>query len=209
MGADGRFFLGNTTGKNVEIESMSKSGYEAEPNVKHVYGPVGGSVDNPMIFKMWREDIKSLLISEHKAFHVAPDGAPYVIDLTRGTITHSNDQGGDLRISIKMGTIVSNRDFDWSLEIRVPNGGLIEEREPSSPMFRAPSHGYTNMFTISHRIGDRTGRSEGTFRFFLRLKDGAEFGRCSLNIGDYLRLPEPAPLHIDYTINPNGSRVLR
>jgi hypothetical protein len=207
--SDGRFSLDGVVGKNVEIESMTKQGYEAEPNVKHVYGPVGGSFDDPMTFKMWREDIRSPLIMEHKAFHVTPDGTPHVIDLTRGTITHSNDQVGDLRICIKMGTLISNRDFDWSLEIRALNGGLIEERELSSPMFRAPQDGYTNVFSISHSIGDQIGRSEGKFRFFLRLKDGAEFGRFSVDMSDYLRLPKLGPLHIDYAINPSGSPVLR
>jgi hypothetical protein len=208
-GADGGFTLDNVAGKNVEIESMTKQGYEAEPNVKHVYGPVGGSVDTPMNFTMWRQDITEPIIMRHRAFHVVPDGSPYVIDLTRGTIAHSNDPLGDLRICIRMGSVSSNRDFDWSLEVRVINGGLVEERELASPMYRAPADHYTNVFFISHRIGEKFGRAEGTFRFFLELKQGTEFGRCAIDIGDYLRLPEPAPLHIDYAINPSGSRILR
>lgn len=207
--ASGRFALDGVVGKNVEIESMTKSGYQAEPNVKHVYGPIGGSIQNPMIFRMWQEDIKSTLIMAHRAFHITPDGTPYVIDLTRDTITHSNDQAGDLRICVKMGTLVSNRDFDWSLKIQAINGGLVEERESSSPMFRAPAEGYTNVFSISHQIGEQSGRSEGTFRFFLRLKGGAEYGRFSVDMGDYLRPPAPPPLHIDYAINPSGSTILR
>lgn len=208
-GVDGKFSLDGVTGKNVEIETMAKDGFEAEPNVEHVYGPVGGSLDNPMTFKMWRKDTKVPLIMGHKAFHIVPDGSPYVINFTRDTIGRPIDHLGDLRISIKIGTVVSNRDFDWSLELKPINGGLLEERQASSPMFRAPANGYTNIFNISHKIGDQSGRSEGTFRFFLKLRGGLEYGRCSIDVVDYIGVPTRGPLHIDYAINPTGSDILR
>jgi hypothetical protein len=206
---NGRFFLNNLSGSGLDLVSLTMAGYELEPSAQRVFGSVSGTLDNPISFKMWSTNIHERVISGERAFHIVPDGTSYTIDLHTGTITQSNADAGDLKIWIKMSKDITGRDFDWSFEIRAVSGGLVEETESPSSMFRAPAEGYTNIFAFSHKVGERWDRPAGTFRFFLRLRDGTEYGRCSIDIGDYLRIPKPGPLYFEYAVNPSGSRILR
>ena len=45
-----------------DIESMSKEGYELEMTQRG-YGAVGGSQASPVLFRLWRNDIKEPLIA--------------------------------------------------------------------------------------------------------------------------------------------------
>src|SRR5579859_3256860 len=55
--ADGRFDVHGITGDVFDLEEVTRDGYELEPYSKHTYGAVGGSVSDPVIFKMWSTNI--------------------------------------------------------------------------------------------------------------------------------------------------------
>ena len=69
----GRFEIQGISARAVELESIQKSGYEAEP-VKRAWGTVEGTFQNPVIFKMWRTNIHEKLITGEKSFDIIPDG---------------------------------------------------------------------------------------------------------------------------------------
>ena len=102
--AQGRFDIHGVTGDGFELESMQKPGYELEPGQRG-YGTVGGSRENPVVFKMWAANVHEQLITGEKSFDIVPDGRPYVIDLTKGTISESG--GGDLKVWVKYATQVT------------------------------------------------------------------------------------------------------
>jgi hypothetical protein len=53
---DGRFKLHGASGDGFDIESFGKDGYELEPGQRS-FGAVGGSFENPVIFKMWSTNV--------------------------------------------------------------------------------------------------------------------------------------------------------
>ena len=203
--SNGCFSLDNVRGKNLEIVSITGKGYEAEPNVVHTYGPVGGTIDKPMTFRMWRQDIKEPLVSGKRSFPTVSDGTPYTIDFANGTITRSDEQNGDLRVWVKLLHKMDSRNYAWACQFRVLNGGLSEEKDSLSPMFLAPAGGYTNVFDLTIDETNKWNRSSGTLWFYLRLKNGTEYGRFSIDIAAYHR--NKGKMDIEYAINPTGSRA--
>lgn len=196
----------NVTGDGIDIEYMSKEGYALEPMTRS-FGPVGGAPGNPVIFRLWRNDIKEPLITGQKSFSIEPNGTSYIVDLTKGTISQSDGEDGDLKLRINMPPPVGGKYPDWWCEFRTVNGGLAEETDSSSPMFLAPTAGYTNLFSFSESATNPWNRQSGNLRFFLRLKNGNEYGRISIDMAACAR--NPNRLRIEYAINPTGSLILR
>ena len=91
-GPDGRFTLAGATGDAFDIKSIQKDGYEVEPGGRS-FGAVGGSYENPVIFKMWSTNIHEKLITGRESFPIVPDGRRYFINLTDGTISGT---GGEI-----------------------------------------------------------------------------------------------------------------
>jgi hypothetical protein len=203
----GRFSLNNLPGSGLDLVSMTKDGYEVEPNMIRSYGSTSGTSEKPLIIKMWRKDIKEPLLKGERLLQTVPDGTAYVLDLTNGAILPSEDQSGDLRIWVKLLNKIDDRNSDWSCEIRAINGGLLEEVDSSSPMYIAPVEGYTNTFSLSVNSTNGWNRSTGTLRFFVRLRNGAEYGRFSIDFAAYHR--NHGLMRIEYAINASGSRILR
>ena len=94
----GRFEIQGISGRAVELESIHKNGYEAEP-VKRAWRTMEGTFENPVIFKMWSTNIHEKLITGEKKFSIIPDGRSYVIDLAKGAIAESGP--GDSKIWVK------------------------------------------------------------------------------------------------------------
>jgi len=206
--ADGRFFLDSITGKGVEIESLTKPGYELEPNARRFFGSVSGSIDNPVIFRMWGTNIHEKLIGAQKLFHIQPDGTPYVINLNKGTIAESGE--GDLKIWIKYAAHpVRGETNDWACKIEVIDGGLLEEEHSDSSMYSAPANGYESAFQLQQQIKGGQYGSIGTRRFYVMLKNGQEYGRMTVELNAPFNDNVPGLIRLDYAINPTGSRVLR
>ncbi len=194
------------TGDAVDIESMSKEGYELEPCHRGL-GPTGGAPGNPMIFRLWRNDIKEPLITGSRALQYVPDGRLYTIDITNGVITEGSLANGDVTLWVKRPEqIVLAQRFDWSSELQLVGGGFAEELDGSSAMYVAPTDSYSNTFHFDARNGwsDTT----GVRRFYLKLKNG-DYGRASIEIMAYYNKQIPGLIRIQYAINPTGSRILR
>lgn len=205
---DGRFFIHGATGDAFDVDSIQKDAYELEPNTQRSYGAVGGSLTNPVIFKMWRTNIHEQLITGQKSFHIVPDGRPYMIDLAKGTIA---EQGaGDLKLWIKRPEQVApGQKYDWSSEVDVINGGLLEETNVTSSMYLAPQAGYAPNFQCEQQIIGRQSASTGTRRFYVKLDNGHEYGRITIELIAPYNDRVPGMVHLDYAINPFGSPILR
>lgn len=217
-GADGRFELDGAKGRNVTIEAIQRDGYEFESGLPKTFGALSGSLDEPVVFKMWSTNIHEQLITGNKHFEIIPDGRAYSINLADGTISESDT--GDLKVWIQYtNQVVQGQLYDWSAGIEVINGGLLEVQQgpinsgfwpdPPFAMYSAPKDGYTSSFQFKSQIkGGQSGEIGNRF-FYLRLKNGKEYGRMSINLfAPYGRL-YPGLVRISYAINPSGSRILR
>ena len=206
--SNGRFDIHDVTGDAFDIESMGKEGYELEPNTKRAYGATGGSVNDPVLFTMWGTNIHEQLITGEKSFQIVPDGRPYFIDLTKGTIAESGD--ADLKVWVnRPNQIVYGKSYDWSSETDVMNGGLLAETDSSSSMYLAPIDGYTPSFQFEQKIGSGWGNSTGEKRFYIRLNNGLKYGRFTIEMMSYYNDQIPGMIRISYVLNPSGSRILR
>jgi hypothetical protein len=102
---DGRFKLHGASGDVFDLEYVQKEKYELEPG-QRTFGAVGGSLENPVVFKMWPTNIHEKLIEGEKKFQIMPDGRAYFINLTDRTIAESGD--GDLKVWVKYPAQVTN-----------------------------------------------------------------------------------------------------
>jgi hypothetical protein len=206
-GTDGRFELTGATGDVFDIQSIQKDGYDVESG-KRTFGAVGGSFENPVIFKMWSTNVHEQLITGEKKFPIVPDGRPYVIDLTQGTIAESG--AGNLKVWVKRPEQITygNR-YDWSCEMDAINGGLLQESDGNSSMSLAPADGYTPSFQFEQKIGSGWGDSTGAKRFYVTLNNGQAYGRITIELYAYYNDRTPGLIRLSYAINPSGSPILR
>jgi hypothetical protein len=204
-GADGRFEISGLNGDGFGI-GLTKDGYEAEPDHRS-FGQIGGSYDNPVIFKMWSTNIHEQLITGNKSFDIVPDGRPYFINLTDDTISESGN--GDLKVWVQyMNQPVRGQLYDWSAGIEVINGGLLE-KGLGSPMYDAPTDGYVPTFEIHGKLKGGQRGDSGERQFYLKLKNGQEFGQMSIDLHAPFNDQTPGLIRLSYAINPSGSRILR
>ena len=202
---DGRFDIHGVTGSGFDIENMGKEGYELEPG-QSTFGAVGGSIENPIIFKMWSTNIHEPLITGGNKFQIVTDGRPYFIDLTKGTISESGE--GDLKVWIQYTNQPVRGQFsDWAAEIDVVTGGLQETKDYS--MFTAPTEGYVPSFFWKNQIKGGQRGNIGERRFYLKLKNGQEYGRMVIELHAPFNNQIPGLIRLSYAINPSGSRILR
>ncbi len=205
-GADGRFELTGATGDGFDLVSFQKDGYQRESGQRS-FGATGGSYANPVIFKMWSNGVHEKLIVGEKVFHIVPDGEPYFINVTDGTISESGT--GDLKVWVKRPERVTyGQRYDWSCEIDTINGGLLEQSRGSA-MYEAPAEGYVSSFQFEQTVGSGWGDSTGQREFYITLNNGREYGRLSIDLYAYYNQQIPAMIRLSYAINPSGSRVLR
>jgi len=201
---DGRFEISGETGDGFGIV-ITKDGYEAEPG-QNGFGTVGGSYDNPVIFKMWSTNIHEKLISGQKSFHIVPDGRPYFIDLIDGTIAESGT--GDLKVWVKRPDQITNgQRYDWSCEVDAINGGLQVTSDYS--MYSAPPDGYVPSFQFEQTVGSGWGDSTGERRFYVTLNNGKEYGHITIELYAYYNNQIPGLIRLSYAVNPSGSLILR
>ncbi len=203
--ADGRFEFHGETGDAVYVESVQKDGYELEPGQCN-FGAVSGSFDNPAIFKMWSTNVHEKLITGNYAFQIVPDGRPYFINLTDGTISESGT--GDLKVWIQYtNKVVPNQLYDWSAGIDIINGGL--QTASDYAMWMAPADGYVPSFQQSGQIKGYQRGQIGERRFYVKLRNGNEYGHMYINLLAPYNTGIPGMIRLSYAINPSGSRVLR
>jgi hypothetical protein len=205
-GPDGRFEIKGVKGESLDLESIHKDGYEVEPT-KRGFGPSEGSLENPVIFKMWDTNIHEQLITGQQKFQIVPDGRSYVIDLAKGTIAESGQ--GDLKVWIQYtNQVVRGQPYDWSATIEVMNGGLFEQHLGSA-MYEAPADGYVPSFQLQQQIKGGQSGEIGERLFYLQLKNGQEYGQMSIDLYAPFNEQVPGLIRLSYAINPSGSRILR
>jgi hypothetical protein len=208
-GADGRFEVNGLVGRSVTIKGLTKVGYEPEREQKHygIYGVQSGRFTDPIVFRMWSTNLHQPLISGKRSFQIVPDGTPYLIDLTKGTITNSGS--GDLRVWIKAPVrMVRGQDYDWSCELDTPDGGLLEQ-PPGVAMCRAPAEGYVQTFKFQGRLKGGQEGSPGEKSFYVSLKNGKEYGAIKIELWAPYSEEIAGLVRLSYSINPSGSRLLR
>ena len=205
-GPDGRFEISGLKGESLDLASIQKEGYEAEPT-KRGFGASSGSVEQPVVFKMWSNKIHEKLISGGKSFEIVPDGRAYFINLTDDTISESAE--GDLKVWIQCSNQpVRGQLYDWSAGIEVINGGLLEE-SLGSAMYEAPTEGYVPSFQLSGQIKGGQRGDIGERQFYLKLKNEQEYGQMSIGLYAPFNDQIPGLIRLSYVINPSGSRILR
>ncbi len=204
---DGRFEIHGVTGRALQIESIQKSGYEFESGLPKTFGASSGSIENPVIFKMWSTNIHEQLITGERKFQIVPDGRSYFINLTDGTIAESG--GGDLKVWIKYPSQTSpDQTNNWLSEIDVIKGGLVEE-PLGTPMYMAPADGYVPSFNFQQQIREGQRGSIGDKPFYITLENGRLFGRIQIDLIAPFNVGIPGLIRLSYAINPSGSRILR
>jgi len=215
--ANGRFEFHGETGEGFGV-GITKDGYDAEPGPHGFGGGTSGSYENPVVFKMWSTNIHERLITGDKSFKIVPDGRPYFLSLTDGTISESGT--GDLKIWIQYtNQVVQGQLYDWSAGIEVVDGGLLEVPqahmnsgflgEPPFAMYSAPTAGYIPSFSLKSQIKGGQSGEIGNRYFYLLLQDGKEYGRMSINLFAPYGYLYPGLIRLSYAINPSGSRILR
>lgn len=202
----GRFEIHGETGNGYGCV-VTKDGYESEPNDRRSFASSNGSLQKPIIFRMWKTNIHEATITGDKNFQIVPDGRAYFVNLIDGTISESGN--GDLKVWVKRPAQVAlGQKYDWSCEMDAINGGILQETDPYSSMFIAPMDGYEQTFQFNQEIGSGWGDSTGTKRFYVSLHDGKTYGRISVEIDAYYNKQIPGMIHLSYAINPSGSRIL-
>ncbi len=203
---DGRFKLRGTSGDALDLEYVQKGGYELEPGQRS-FGVMGGSVENPVVFKMWSTNIHEQLITGSKSFHIVPDGKPYFIDLTKDEISQA--ESGDLKVWVKYPEQVERgQSYPWSCKIDVIQGGLLEE-PLGTAMYMAPAEGYVPSFSLQQQIREGQRGSIGDRPFYVMLNNGKVFGRIQIDLIAPYNMGIPGMIRLSYAINPSGSHILR
>ncbi len=208
-GPDGTFEISGVSGSGFDLDSIDKEGFEAEPT-RRGFGAQEGSFENPIIFKMWPTNLHEPLRTGTKPFHIEPDGRAYVIDLEHGVLKESGP--GNLRIWGRRPTpIAYGKRYDWSCEIDGIDGtSLAKEPDLGASMYEAPERGYTGSFKFEEPATvNGWGDSTGVQRFYVKLENGQEYGRISIEVYAYYNGHIPGLLRLSYVINPSGSRILR
>ena len=155
---------------------------------------------------MWPTNIHEKLVTGKYAFKIVPDGRAYYINLADGTISVSGT--GDLKVWIQYTNhVIPNQVYNWSAGIDVISGGLQKATDPA--MWMAPASGYVPSYINAGQIkGYQTGDTEER-RFYLRLKNGQEYGQMSIELIAPYNFGIPGLVRLSYAVNPSGSRILR
>ncbi len=203
-GIDGRFEITGEKGQGVDIESISKKGYEISSKSPNHFEPGISSFEKPAVFKMWKEGAKEPLVSGSHVFGI-DSGKAYTLDLINGKIIEG-ETDGDLRVSITRPSEAKRRDkYQWSFSIDGVQGGLIESDDEF--MYLAPESGYEPKFAMQFDPTNSTWKGEVAKQFYIRTRDGQAYGRIQMVVHSIYNVH--SAIEINYAINPNGSRNLQ
>jgi hypothetical protein len=202
--ADGRFEMRDVTGDGVHIESISKSGYQLSPKARNHFGPSSGSIENPVIIRMWKEQAAEPLVSGNRIFGI-DSSKVYTLDLITGKKTEGLAVG-DLRVSITRPDGVSRRDkYPWSFSIEGIEGGVVESNDEF--MYLAPESGYEPKYEMQLDPKESSWAPLVKKQFFLCSRGGGVYGRIQIEVRSIYNVH--SALEIDYAVNPAGSRNLQ
>jgi hypothetical protein len=202
--ASGKFNFTGVTGDVLELESIEKDGYRPSPKIPHSLGTSGGSLEQPVTFKMWKEGAKESLITGSHVFGIDLDKT-YTLDLIQGKKL-AGETVGDLRVLITRPSDAKPREkYQWSFSIEAVGGGLLESDDEF--MYLAPESGYEPKIDMQLDPDNSNWKGEILKQFFIRTRDGQVYGRVQVQI--YSVYNVHSAIEVNYAINPNGSRNLQ
>jgi hypothetical protein len=201
---DGKFEITGVNGDVLELEGMTKEGYRLSPKTPHSLGTSGGSLEKPVIFKMWKESANEPLISGNHVFGIDL-GKSYTLDLIQGE-KFAGETFGDLRVLItRLSEVKPREKYSWSFSIEAIDGGLLESDDEF--MYLAPESGYEPKIERQFDPADSDWQREVSQQFFIRTRNGQVYGRVQATI--YSDYNIHSAIELNYAINPNGSRNLQ
>ena len=211
----GKFEMNSLQGDVLTISALEKEGYEPEPGSLRGFGyhtseKFSADPNNPIVFRMWKKDIKEPLITGEKFFKVIPDGRTYTIDFVKGNINESSNPNGDLSVWIKRTDPQIGRKYDWSFSVQAHDGGLSKEADEYNSMYLAPEDNYTSVFEGNFLASEEHwGNAISGKRFYIKTRNGQVYGRIEIDVYASYGNTGEGRFWIKYAVNPTGSRILR
>ncbi len=206
-GGDGRFQIDGETGDAIYVEGVEKAGYELSPSTYRNYGPSSGSLELPVIFKMWKRSEGQTLISHYIARTAIPvDGQPVQFDLFDGKKVAS---GGQLIVRVERNPQIlpaGYNAYDWRAVIEIPTGGLVASSDEF--MYQAPDTGYQRAYTVEMPSSATNWANTLAQRFYIECEGGKYYGNLGVEMPTF-HSPPPIVLNLSIALNPNGSRNLQ
>lgn len=200
----GCFEIHNVTGDGFDVESIQKAGYALSPKTPNGFDPNNGSLNNPVIIKMWKLGDKEQLVTGEKFWGIIPDGRVYTIDLLKGIKAESADAAGDFRIAVSRPAGVSRQDrYDWSFQIMPIEGGIIETEDDF--MYQAPERDYASKYDFHLNASE----TPWTYRIKKKFYTEARGHFARIDIEVFAHYQDQGVLNISWAINPTGSRNLQ
>lgn len=212
--ANGRFSVEGESGLSLDLRLQPKPGYEFKPtglgvtlrDIAHNQpAPTLSKTDKPYIFRAFRRGQAEALFKGGMTFYECePDGRSYLVQLKKNRIIEGT-LDGDFRISVRRPLGWTNQiDYDWVVQIEAVNMELLETHDVF--MYQAPESGYKSSWTFTQKAGGKNYTRKVEPNFYLRSRDGTEYGRIELMIKSDSR--EKSAILLHYWLNPSGSRNL-
>jgi hypothetical protein len=208
---NGDFNLIGAYGAIVTVSSIEKDGFELSKKVDRHYSytlPADFHPDlqNPVIFKMWKQQGKEPLVGSNWHGKVACDGTTNRFDLFHGR----RSADGSLEIVCTRMPLnlppANTAPFTWNVQITVIGGAI----QPANDEFAylAPETGYMPLLTYGQQADDSKWDRQMPMPkdYYIKTSDG-HYGRLSLE-WDRAFWQSPTILKWDCSINPSGSRNL-
>jgi len=202
--AEGRFEINGETGDGFGV-GITKDGYLVSPKASRGFGPIAGSSENPVVFKMWKKGESAKLVSYRKLLGFQPDGRVYTIDLLNGKKIENGDVQGDLRVKFQRPPIEPNKVYSWTLEISAIGGGLVETTDETP--YLAPENGYQSQILLQTNSVSPSAMPNIIKDYYITTRNSQNYGIIHLEI--YSDYRGQSAILIDSKINPNGSRNLQ
>ena len=173
--SNGDFKVVSVSAYGIDKISIIKIGYKLSSKVfrsytfglKPNYRP---NVDNPIIFRMWKEGIKEQLIGASWRGKVNCDGRSNRFDLLGG---HENVTGS-LEIMCTRTPLnyesTERQPYSYKLQISVLGGGVQQTDDEFT--YRAPDNGYQPSVIVEHKPGDPQWAAGVEQEFYIRTSDG-------------------------------------
>jgi hypothetical protein len=204
-------FVFSEKGAGITIDAIEKEGYELSKKAKRSYSYKGTSEiftpdsDNPVVFKMWKQQGAEKLIKGDKFYGIIPDGRQYTLNLLYGQKIEGDSSKGDLKVTIERPAQITPRTpYDWSFTIEGINGGVIETADEF--MYLAPESGYQPKYQFSMNSTHPKWSDKTKKQFYLSSRDRKFFGRMEVDV--YSSYRDQAVFDVHYFLNTNGSRNL-
>jgi hypothetical protein len=204
--ASGLFHFVGLRGWKLDI-TVGKKGYILSSKNPHGFGGSGLSLDQPVIFKMWKPGEPQQLVSHGLSrIGIPVDGQPVQFDLFNGKKVAS---GGQLIVRLKRDPQIlppRNPRYDWSLELEIPNGGLVANSDEF--MYQASENGYQESYKFDMPKDTTNWTTALNQQFYIQLENRKHFGSLVVRLSTIHDTP-PLGLNLDIVINSNDSRSLQ